>query len=261
MEQRRNAEVLTKNPKAKVNHHYEQYYKRWWLLSFGREELIKHLDTIPRYIVCGEVTKRPIFDFISSEIRPNKTLIVFSLADDYSFGIIQSGWHWAWFTERGSTLTERYRYTPRTVFSSFPWPQWGAVTADDEEASARSRRSPVDVALAVAKAARELRAVRAEIRAAHPMSLRELYRTLELPGANRLRDAHAALDAAVAEAYAWGLPPALRELEPLALLLEMNRRGAALERGGRAIPGPGLPAFCDGDERFVSGDCLRMPGG
>jgi len=32
----------------------------------------------------------------------------------------------------------------------------------------------------------------------------------------------------------------------------MNRRGAALEREGRAIAGPGLPPFSD--------DCLRMPG-
>ena len=69
-----------------------------------------------------------------------------------------------------------------------------------------------------------------------------------------------ALDRALAESYAWELPPALRELEPLALLLEMNRRDAALEREGRPITGPGLPAFCDGDERFSSDDCLRMPG-
>ncbi len=91
------------------------------------------------------------------------------------------------------------------------------------------------------------------------MSLRELYRTLELPGANRLRDAHAALGRAVGEAYAWGLPPALRELEPLALLLALNQRCAAAEREGRAIVGPGLPAFCDGDGRFFSDDSLWMP--
>ena len=259
MEQKRNAEILNKNPKARVDRHYEGYYKRWWFHSFGRWNLIKRLVNLPRYITCGEVTKRPIFAFASNEIHPNKTLVVFLFSDDYSFGILQSAWHWVWFTGRCSTLKGDYRYTSNTVFDSFPWPQWGAVTADEEEASARSRRSPVDVALAVAEAARELRAVRAGIRAAHPMSLRELYRTLELPGANRLRDAHAALDAAVAEAYAWGLPPALRALEPLALLLEMNQRGAALEREGRAITGPGLPAFCDGDERFYSDDCLRMP--
>ena len=243
----------------KQDYRCRHHLDHWWLLWWRCEPLINRLATIPRYIACSGVTKRPIFAFISSEIRPNKTLVVFPFPDDYSFGILQSSYHWTWFTERCSTLKGDYRYTTKTVFDSFPWPQWGAVTADEEEASARSRRSPVEVALAVAEAARELRAVRAEIRAAHPMSLRELYRTLELPGANRLRDAHAALDAAVTEAYAWGLPPALRALEPLALLLEMNRRGAALEREGRVIAGPGLPPFCDGDERFVSDDCLKMP--
>ena len=165
------------------------------LLASDREDLIERLATIPRYIACSRITKRPIFDFVVRAKSDRMTaLIVFPFADDYSFGILQSSYHWAWFTERCSTLTERYRYTSNTVFDSFPWPQWGAVTADEEEASARSSRSPVAAALAVAEAARELRRVRAEIREAHPMSLRELYRTLELPGANRLRDAQAALD-------------------------------------------------------------------
>jgi hypothetical protein len=83
--------------------------------------------------------------------------------------------------------------------------------------------------------------------------------TLELPGASRLRDAQAALDRAVGEAYAWGLPPALRDLEPLPLLLALNRRCAAAEDDGRTVAGPGLPLFCAGDGRFLSGDCLRMP--
>jgi len=43
--------------------------------------------------------------------------------DDYSFGILQSGLHWAWFTAKCSTLTARFRYTSDTVFDTFPWPQ------------------------------------------------------------------------------------------------------------------------------------------
>ena len=38
--------------------------------------------------------------------------------------------------------------------------------------------------------------------AANGWSLRDLYRTLETPGTNRLRDAQAALDSAVRAAYA-----------------------------------------------------------
>ena len=45
-----------------------------------------------------------------------------------------------------------------------------------------------------AEAACRLRALRREIMQSNGWSLRDLYRTLETPGANRLRVAHAALD-------------------------------------------------------------------
>ncbi len=54
---------------------------------------------------------------------------------------------------------------------------------------------------AVAVAAREGRRVRAEALPKLKGGLRALYRTLELPGANPLKDAHAALDTAVLIAY------------------------------------------------------------
>ena len=91
------------------------------------------------------------------------------------------------------------------------------------------------------------------------MSLRELYRTLELPGANRLRDAQAALDRAVGEAYAWGLPPALRGLEPLPLLLALNQRCAAAEgEGADRSPARACPRSATATAGSIPSDCLRM---
>ena len=69
------------------------------------------------------MTKRPIFEFIAAEVRPSDVVMAFPMADDYSFGILQSDLHWLWFTARCSTLEERPRYTSDTVFDSFPWPQ------------------------------------------------------------------------------------------------------------------------------------------
>ena len=74
----------------------------------------------------------------------------------------------------------------------------------------------------VAAAARELRRVRAEALPKMKGGLRALYRTLELPGANPLKDAHAALDTAVLTAY--GFNPK-RDL--LAQLLALNQEVAA----------------------------------
>lgn len=234
-----------------------RFLEHWWLFRRRYEDTITRLSTIPRYIGCGQITKRPIFAFISSKIHPNIAIIVFPFADDYSFGILQSIYHWEWFTARCSTFKEDYRYTTKTVFNSFPWPQWGSLTIEGTQRG-QPPHPPLELAAAVAKAAQDLRKVRVEIRATTPMSLRDLYRTLELPGANRLKDAHEALDKAVDAAYRYGLPNEIRNLEPLQLLLELNRQCAAAEHNGHTIVGPGLPAFCSGDKRFWSDDCLKI---
>ena len=176
------------------------------------------IAAIPRYIACSRVTKRPIFEFVSNTVHPDNTLMVFPLPDDYSFGILQSGIHWAWFTAKCSTLTERFRYTSDTVFDTFPWPQ--APTP----AQAR----------AVAAAAVFLRVLRRQVMAKGPCSLRDLYRTLELPGKNPLRDAQDALDAAVRAAY--GME---RGADPLAFLLALNKDVAAREAAGEDVVAPG----------------------
>jgi hypothetical protein len=118
-------------------------------------------------------------------IRPNDALQVFPYSDDYSFGILQSKLHWLWFVNRCSTLKSDPRYTSNTVFDTFPWPQ---------KPSAKAIK-------AVAVAAVALRKMRNELRTKHNLSLRELYRSLELPGDHALKAADAALDEAVRKAY------------------------------------------------------------
>jgi SAM-dependent methyltransferase len=233
----RNKKVLEENPEAKVNHHHANFLKQWWLLGWARAEMIQRISKLPRYISCGQVTKRPIFEFISADIRPNAACIVFPLADDYSFGILQSGLHWLWFKERCSTLKGDFRYTSDTVFDTFPWPQ---------KPDAKQIR-------AVADAARALRALRSETMQGNGWSLRELYRTLETPGENPLRDAHAALDTAVRAAYG------MKEKDDiLAFLLKLNLELADKESKKESITPPGLPSFVPKPADFVSEDCVAV---
>lgn len=195
----------------------------WWKFWRPRPELVARLRGLTRYIVCVRVTRRPIFAFVDARIRPNDALQAFTLADDYSFGVLQSQLHWRWFVERCSTLKNDFRYTSETVWRSFPWPQ--APAARDVQA--------------VAEAARALRAARARrVRAAG--SLRAVYRALERPGRSALRDCQQALDEAVGAAY--GLPAGE---DPAGWLLAVNRAVAAEERAGRAVQGPGPPAGFD----------------
>jgi hypothetical protein len=191
-----------------------------------------------RYLVCSRVTKRPVFAFVSTDIRPGDALQVFVFEDDYSFGVLQSQVHWLWFTTKCSKLTERFRYTPDSVFDTFPWPQKPTAKLID----------------AVAEAGRAIRRLRRDALEHMTGGLRALYRTLELPGANPLKDAHAALDAAVLAAYGFS---AKKDL--LAQLLALNLAVAARLDRGEAVTAPGLPKNHPNPDSLVTADCIRPP--
>ncbi len=80
----------------------------------------------------------------------------------------------------------------------------------------------------------------------------ELYRTLELPGANPLKNAHAALDAAVLAAY--GFHPA-KDL--IAQVLALNQYVAASIKSDRSITAPGLPADAKSRTDLITADCIN----
>jgi hypothetical protein len=105
---------------------------------------------------------------------------------------------------------------------------------------------------AVAKAGREVRRVRDEALAKVKGGLRALYRTLELPGKNPLKDAHAALDAAVLAAY--GFDP---KGDLLGQLLALNQAVAAKEKAGEEVTAPGVPASYKDAGKLVSEDCIK----
>jgi hypothetical protein len=234
-ESERNREVLEKNPEAKVNRHHENFLRSWWQLSYSREDMINAIERTSRYIVCGQVTKRPIFAFISNQIRPNAALQVFAYEDDYTFGILQSGIHWKWFAARCSTLKSDPRYTSNTVWDSFPWPQ--------EPTEAAVKR--------VAEAAVLFRSTRDQLALRHNLSLRDLYRSLELPGKSPLKDAQVVLDDAVRAAY--GMEG---EADVLEFLLDLNGWLSEAEEKGEPVRSAGLPDFISDRASFVTTDSL-----
>ena len=216
----------------------QDWLQRWWQHFRPRTELIDKLGTLSRFIVCSRVTQRPIFVFVSPKIRPGDALSCFAFEDDYSFGILQSDAHWRWFTEKGSKLEARARYTPESVFDTFPWPQ---------------SPSKADVK-AVAKAAREVRVQRFRA-GAHTRKggLRAIYQTLDMPGSDPLRDAHHALDAAVTAAYGFS-----KSENVLSSVLALNLECVARVKRGEKIRGPGLPPGCAAED-FTTPDCIEPP--
>ena len=129
-----------------VRPHHRQFLERWWKLSWDRAEMLQAIESLGgRFIACSRVSKRPIFVFVSTGIRPADIVQVFIFDDDYSFGVLQSAIHWTWYITRCSKLTERFRYTTDTVFDTFPWPQAPTAAQIDLVAHAgrevrRSRR-------------------------------------------------------------------------------------------------------------------------
>jgi hypothetical protein len=132
-------------------------------------------------------------------------------------------------------LKSDFRYTADTVFGTFPWPQSPTVRQID----------------AVAQAGREIRRIRAEALKTLKGGLRALYRTLELPGANPLKDAHGSLDAAVLDAYGFSAKADL-----LAQLLALNQEVAARIEKGEKVTAPGIPKNYPNPAALVSDDCI-----
>lgn len=231
--------ALTKAATAEgKTQHYARWLRTWWQPLDPRRALLAALRQKRRYIACSSPQARPIFAFLSSAFVPTNTLQVFAFDDDYSFGMIQSSLHWSWTKAKGGRVRADYRYTSE-VWRTFSWPQ-----------------DPTDDQItAVAVAGRALRGARDTLMAENGWSLRQLYQAAEVEGPHPLKDAQAALDVAVANAY--GLPP---DQDPVSFVLELNELVAEDEEQGRKVHGPGLPDHLDPkDARWTNTDCIEPP--
>jgi hypothetical protein len=210
---------------------------RWWMLWRDRREMFEGFkDLSGRFIACSRVTKRPVFVFMTTSVWPSDKVQAFLFDDDYSFGLLQSAAHWQWFLEKCSKLKSDFSYSIESVFETFPWPQ---------------APSPKQVD-AVAAAAREVRQVRTEALKGLKGGLRALYRLLELPGANALKDAHAALDAAALDAY--GFNP---KKDLLSQILALNLEVASKIENGEAVTAPGIPMSYPNPAGLITDDCIK----
>ena len=89
---------------------------------------------------------------------------------------------------------------------------------------------------------------------AHGYTLRDIYRTLETPGENALKDAHARLDLAVRRTYGMGA-----KTNVLEFLFLLNQEVAEREGSMRQVTGPGLPMTVRNRKEFVTADCMPAP--
>lgn len=233
----RNNKAKEGNPNYKEKKDHQSAFKTWYKLFRSRNEFMDIIQSLNRYIACSRVTKRPIFEFVCSNINPSDVVQSFPMDDDYSFGILQSSIHWEWFMARCSTLGGTWRYTSDTVFDSFPWPQNPTKRQIEE----------------VAKQAKALRDKRNEVMEEHHYTLRQLYRIMDDTPDNPVSGIQTRLDNAVREAY--GIAP---NADILQYLLNLNARMYEREQNGEFVQGPGLPDKIKDKSVLVSDDCVKM---
>jgi hypothetical protein len=196
---------------------------------------------------------------------PDSQLIVFARSDDYFFGVLHSRFHEVWALAQGTQLREKesgFRYTPTTCFETFPFPaptepQLAAISAAARELNALRERwlnppewtreeilefpatpggpwtrfidqSKLENRESKISTAKYPRLVPADAKAAAELKKRTLTNLYNARPA-WLANAHAALDAAVADAY--GFAPELAASEILARLLERNLNNSSSEEG------------------------------
>lgn len=217
VEAERNRRLLEADPRRRLNWERRDFMSKWWELWRRRGEMIERISSLSRYIALSRVavhTRPSLYAFISPEIRPGDALTVFAFEDDYSFGILHSSYHRAYFEERCSKMRVDLRYTSRTVWDTFPWPQ-----------------APSDEAVgAVVDVVARLLTFREE-RLADGISLESQYNSLRDPGRNPLRTLQDELDAVVAAAYGFA-----QGEDVLAQLLALNQSIAEQERTGLTEP-------------------------
>ncbi len=205
----------------RIQNRRRRYAELWWIHAEARPGMRRALAGLPRYIGTSMVSQHRMFAWIDGDVLPDATIIVFARDDDYFFGVLQSRIHLAWASGAGTQLESRPRYTPTTCFETFPFPE---PTGEQREAIAaaayelnRLRENwlnPTDMFGNPALNADQLRR----------RTLTNLYN--EDP--TWLANAHAKLDAAVADAYGW--PAGLPDGEVLERLLALNQERAEAEQ-------------------------------
>jgi hypothetical protein len=162
------------------------YRQNWWRFSEPLREMRSALAPLRRYVASPAQAKRILFSWVEPGVCPSNLVTVFAFEDDYSIGVLSSCAHRHWLEAGWSTLEDRLRYTPSTVFMTFPWPD----------------PSPAQRA-AIAKASAALYETRSRLCAEHKLGLTDLYNSMDEGGFQNLADRHAALDLAVIAAYGW----------------------------------------------------------
>jgi hypothetical protein len=159
----------------------------WWRFTRPALDLYRTIEPFNRALAVCQTSKLQLPAFVPTGQVFSHKLVVFSLADDFSFGVLTSALHWRWVLRYGSTMRSDPVYTPSDVFETFPQPDWSDT---------------------VAECGRVLDTHRSALMVHRQLGLTGVYNLVHDPSVTdheivRLRTMHADLDLAVRDAYGW----------------------------------------------------------
>jgi hypothetical protein len=196
-----------------------RFREKWWLFGRPRGAMRDALVDLERYIGGTATGTRLHFCWVDGDTCPSNAMNVFAFEDDYAMGILCSSLHGAWAWAQSSTMRVDLRYTPTTVFETFPWPTVSGMQRDS-----------------ITDACRSLFSLRGQLCIERNIGLTALYNEVDEGMHRELKDLHRKLDRTVVAAYGWPTSAAEDAAESNRRLLELNR---AIVSGETEYAGPG----------------------
>ncbi len=195
------------------------YRDYWWRFSEPRARMRVATTGLHRYIAGTATGKRLVLAWVTADVCPSNLVNVFAFDDDYAMGVLLSRVHGSWAWAQSSTLKGDLRYTPTTVFATFPWPP----------SDGHQRAQIGDIA-------KELIELRDKLSIERDIGLTKLYNECDEGAHKELRELHDRLDRAVSDAYGW--PPSVLSdpVEITSRLLVLNAAIAAGEQEYTPFP-------------------------
>lgn len=182
----------------------------WWRFSEVAPAARAAIRAVDRYIAIGITGKRLLMTWAGPDVCPSNLVNVAAFDDDYAMGVLHSSIHERWARAQSSTLEDRLRYTPTTVFATFPWP-----APNDAQ---RGRIGDI---------AKRLIELRDKLSIERNIGLTKLYNECDEGAHEELRRVHDELDRAVSDAYGWPTSVLADPAEITARLLALNTAIAA----------------------------------
>ncbi|MGH3970967.1 MAG: type IIL restriction-modification enzyme MmeI, partial [Mycobacterium sp.] len=171
--------------RAKLNR--ESYRRRWWQFAEPVPGMYGAIASLERAVVVARVSKTVQPMLVDTGIVFNEKIVVFAYSDYRHFALLSSGIHRWWAVTHSTTLRTDTQYTPTDCFETFPQPQLTGATAT---------------------LGGELNDHRSALMLGRQEGLTTTYNRVHDPDDQsddiiRLREIHAELDYAVADAYGW----------------------------------------------------------